>query len=230
MLPPPVPANSALVFVKPHACTAATVALAKETLGARGLRILAEGDLSGPEIDERQLIDNHYYSIAAKATLTPPAELNVPEDKFADKFGVGWKEALEQGVVFNAKGACEKLGVDAHGLEKLWRDCEKAGDLIKFGGGFYCGKIGELYVFNAFFMAMRSAFVAPEARAPAVALCPPLLTPCHALLSPPAILLLHLNPTPSLGGATALAQPASLLELGIPCVNGDNWFRGARQP
>ena len=36
--------------------------------------------------------------------------------------------------------------------------------MVKFGGGFYCGLVsvggkGPLYVFNAFFMTMRSAFV-----------------------------------------------------------------------
>merc|ERR1719201_3123404 len=38
--------------------------------------------------------------------------------------------------------------------------------MIKFGGGFYCGLIElegkePLYIFNGFFMAMRSKFTAP---------------------------------------------------------------------
>merc|ERR1719181_444849 len=41
----------------------------------------------------------------------------------------------------------------------------KSGKLVKFGGGFYCGLVDlkgkQLYVFNAFFMTMRSAFTAP---------------------------------------------------------------------
>eukprot|EP01046_Picozoa_sp_COSAG06_P006601 COSAG06_NODE_312_length_17767_cov_17.644895_4_plen_116_part_00 len=40
-----------------------------------------------PEIDSKQLIDNHYYSIASKATILDPRELNVPADKFEAKFG-----------------------------------------------------------------------------------------------------------------------------------------------
>ena len=37
---------------------------------------------------------------------------------------------------------------------------------VKFGGGFYCGKIevegkAPIYAFNGFFMAMRSKFVTP---------------------------------------------------------------------
>jgi hypothetical protein len=45
-------------------------------------------------IDSKQLIDNHYYSIASKATILDPRELNVPADKFEAKFGIGWEEAL----------------------------------------------------------------------------------------------------------------------------------------
>jgi len=65
--------------------------------------------------------------------------------------------------VYNALDACTYLGVDADGLDKLWADAKK----VKFGGGFYCGIIDSvkgkkpIYVFNAFFMSMRSKFVQP---------------------------------------------------------------------
>ena len=52
--------------------------------------------------------------------------------------------------------------MDADGLDTLWSKCKK----VKFGGGFYCGVIEvegkkPIYVFNAFFMTMRSKFVTP---------------------------------------------------------------------
>jgi hypothetical protein len=52
--------------------------------------------------------------------------------------------------------------VDADGIDALWAKAKKE----KFGGGFYCGKIEvegkkAIYVFNAFFMSMRSKFVTP---------------------------------------------------------------------
>lgn len=53
-----------------------------------------EGELTGEEIDEDKLIDQHYYSIASKATILKPNQLNVPEDKFEKTFGISWKEAL----------------------------------------------------------------------------------------------------------------------------------------
>lgn len=47
------------------------------------------------------------------------------------------------------------------------RECEPKKKVVKFGGGFYCGLIEmegkpPLYVFNAFFMKMRSKFVGTE--------------------------------------------------------------------
>lgn len=45
----------------------------------------------------------------------------------------------------------------------LWFDWNQQ---VKFGGGFYCGKIEiegkePIYAFNGFFMAMRAKFVTP---------------------------------------------------------------------
>ena len=119
-------------------------------------------------IDEKKLIDQHYYPIASKATILKPAELNVPAAKFKEKFGLEWSEALSKSLVFNAMDACKKLGVDAAQMASMWNQAKDAGQLIKFGGGFYCGKLttgqGDLYVFNGFFMSMRAKFVEPGAR------------------------------------------------------------------
>jgi hypothetical protein len=30
----------------------------------------------------------------------------------------------------------------------VWQEAKEAGLLVKFGGGFYCGKVGDIYVFN----------------------------------------------------------------------------------
>ena len=161
--------NSAFVFVKPHAVTEATKALVKEQLAARGINIVTEGSLTGPEIDERMLIDNHYYAIASKATILKPPQLPVPADRFAEKFGVEWQAMLDAGKVYNAMDACAYLGVDAAGLDAIWGKTKKDGKMIKFGGGFYCGLIDcvegkePIYAFNGFFMQMRSKFVAPDA-------------------------------------------------------------------
>jgi hypothetical protein len=152
------PYNSAFVFLKPHAATEPAKALVKAGLEQKGFKVLAEGELTGSVIDSKQLIDNHYYSIASKATILEPKELNVPADKFAAQFGIGWQEALDKGVVFNALQACKHLGIDGEALDKKWGAAKKSGNLIKFGGGFYCAFIDNIYIFNGFFMEMRGKY------------------------------------------------------------------------
>ena len=156
--------NSAFVFIKPHANTRETQKLLSKVFQEKDIKITSEGELTGPEIDKGMLIDQHYYAIASKATLLKPADMPVPADKFEAGFGLSWKKALGDGVVYNALDACQELGVDAAGLDKLWATAKK----VKFGGGFYCGLIknGEksLYVFNGFFMEMRGKFVQPGTR------------------------------------------------------------------
>merc|ERR1719440_263873 len=129
------------------------------TLKEKGIKITGEGDLTSDVIDKKKLIDQHYYAIASKATLLKPHELNVPADKFEAEFGISWQDALQSGKVFNALDACKHLGVDAETLNAEFQKGKK----VKFGGGFYCGFMKTegkepVYVFNGFFMRMRSKF------------------------------------------------------------------------
>lgn len=156
--------NAAFVFIKPHANNATTQALVKSKLEGAGITIVKEGSFTGEEIDKGMLIDNHYYAIASKATLLKATEIPVPKDKFQSAFNISWDDALTQNRAFNAVDAKVELGVDGAGLDALWAATEK----IKFGGGFYCGEIKRddkpsIFTFNAFFMTMRSKFVAPTA-------------------------------------------------------------------
>eukprot|EP01060_Flectonema_neradi_P013434 TRINITY_DN201_c0_g1_i2.p1 TRINITY_DN201_c0_g1~~TRINITY_DN201_c0_g1_i2.p1 ORF type:complete len:432 (+),score=157.60 TRINITY_DN201_c0_g1_i2:55-1350(+) len=158
--------NQAFVFIKPHAVNDKVKSLVKEGLESKGIKITKEGSIKAEQIDKRKYIDQHYYSIASKATILKPKELNVPADKFKEKFGLGWEEALEKGVVYNAMDACKKLEIDADALDSAWAACKKNDKLIKFGGGFYCGLVeiegkDAIYVFNGFFMSMRSKFTKP---------------------------------------------------------------------
>merc|ERR1712046_222130 len=91
--------NSAFVFVKPHAVTPAVNQMVRDGLKAKGLTITAEGELSSEQIDQKKLIDQHYYAIASKATILKPHQLNVPADKFQDQFGISWQAALDSGKV-----------------------------------------------------------------------------------------------------------------------------------
>mmetsp|Transcript_71259 Transcript_71259/g.170643 ORF Transcript_71259/g.170643 Transcript_71259/m.170643 type:complete len:339 (+) Transcript_71259:91-1107(+) len=160
------PKNMAFVFIKPHAVTEQTKQLVKDGLISRGLTVTGEGALTSEVIDKKKLIDQHYYAIASKATILKPAQLNIPKDKFKSAFGVDFDEALSKGIVVNAMDACKELGCTADELNTAWASAKKAGKLVKFGGGFYCGLVEmagkkPLYVFNGFFMSMRSNFTAP---------------------------------------------------------------------
>lgn len=154
--------NTAYVFIKPHANNTKTQELVSATLINKSITILKEGEFTGEQIDAGMLIDQHYYAIASKATILKPEQIPVPADKFQDNFGLSWETALTDKLVFNAMDACTELGVDAVGLDQIWSKSDK----VKFGGGFYCGKLipdnhTPIYVFNAFFMEMRSKFVTP---------------------------------------------------------------------
>ncbi|KAJ1461915.1 nucleoside diphosphate kinase [Pelagophyceae sp. CCMP2097] len=159
--------NSAFVFVKPHAVTDATVALVRAQLSKAGVRILSEGDITSEEIDSQKLVDQHYYAIASKATITPPAELTVPADKFKETFGEEWADVLAAGRAVTAIDACKKLGIDGAAMDKAWGAAKGAGDIVKLGGGFYAGRLpapkgGEaIYTFNGFYMSMRDRFTQP---------------------------------------------------------------------
>lgn len=149
--------NCAFIFVKPHANTTATQGMVKSKLRDNGVLTVAEGDLDAATIDKDRLIDNHYGAIAAKAVKLKPSELNVPDKgkaAFQKAFGLSWEDALSQGLVYNAAEACEKLGVDGEGLDAKWSQLKRGTNLLKFGGGFYCGQVDGIYVMNGFYMQM----------------------------------------------------------------------------
>jgi hypothetical protein len=151
--------NSAFVFVKPHANTEATQNLVRNKLTQAGISIISEGEVTGEEIDEKKLIDQHYYAIASKATIVPANEIPVPEAKFEESFGETWEKVLSEKRACNALEACEQFKCSPSQLNEAWQKAH----VVKFGGGFYCGLVSlndkQLYVFNAFFMSMREKFV-----------------------------------------------------------------------
>lgn len=154
--------NTAFVFIKPHANNEQTQEVVSSTLKARGITIVKEGEFTGEEIDRDMLIDQHYYAIASKATILKPEQIPVPAEKFEATFNLPWSQVLAEKRAYNALDACKYLDVDATGLDAKWSAVSK----VKFGGGFYCAEIpvegkDSIFVFNAFFMTMRSKFVSP---------------------------------------------------------------------
>lgn len=127
--------NSAFVFVKPHANTEKVRELVVKKLENEGIEILSQVDINGEEIDSKGLIDQHYYSIASKATILSANEIPVPSAMFLESFGEDWEKVLEEDRASNAIDACKRFGCSPEELNKAWRDAKA----VKFGGGFYCG-------------------------------------------------------------------------------------------
>ena len=69
-------ANTAFVFIKPHANTAAAQALVKRTLAKNHITIKAEGELTAAQIDQGLLIDQRALRSHSRALLrgTPHLE------------------------------------------------------------------------------------------------------------------------------------------------------------
>ena len=120
--PPPSP--------QPHAVTEEVKKLVATTLEGKGIKILTQGEIKSEVIDEKKLIDQHYYAIASKATILTPDQLNVPADKFEGQFGLSWTDALATGRVMNAMDGCAALGKTADEMDTLWGICKKAKKLV----------------------------------------------------------------------------------------------------
>jgi len=158
--------NQAFVYIKPHAVTDITINTVRDMLESNGIVVTLEGDLTSDIIDERKLIDQHYYSIASKATMLTPDQLPVDDAKFQACFGIPWEAALP--TAYNAMDAMQALESNVDEITQLWAAAKENGKLVKLGGGFYCGLMEKpgytpIYTFNAFFMNMRNDYVAPGA-------------------------------------------------------------------
>ena len=105
--------NTALVFVKPHAATDACEKFVVDHLAQAGVRVVGSGVKLADEIESEKLIDQHYYSIASKATIKTGSSIPVPAEKFAAFFHEEWSAVCESGRAYNALEACKLLGLDA---------------------------------------------------------------------------------------------------------------------
>jgi len=154
--------HSAFVFIKPHAVTDKVKYLMNLKLRCSGIKVVSEGEIKAEVIDEKQLIDTHYGAIAAKAVKLKPDQLQPKaQENFEKTFGAKWGDAVKGGQVFNAMDAAKKLGITTDELNAKWSTLKVGTSLLKFGGGFYCGKVDGIYVINGFYMSMRGAFTKP---------------------------------------------------------------------
>ena len=159
--------NTAFVFAKPHANTPAVLEVILAKFAEVGITVLKEGVVTGEEIDSKGFIDQHYYAIAEKSTLTSGKDLPVSAEKFKEAFGEDWSTVVAEGRAFNALEFQKRFAQfqPEGALDQAWDATSAPGRRTKLGGGFYCGQIPvdgvKYYTFNAFFMTMRGKFTKP---------------------------------------------------------------------
>jgi hypothetical protein len=98
-----------------------------------------------------------------KAVIMKPNSLIVSDEakqKFSTAFaGEDFASAVVADRVLNAKDACQALEMTEDELGEAWNGLKMGDTLVKFGGGFYCGQIKDVWVINGFYMAMRALYV-----------------------------------------------------------------------
>jgi len=152
--------HSAVVLIKPHVVNDKVKRMVREKLESKGLLITSESEITS-------------------ADPTHPCELQLGENMeaaFEKHFRISWKEAVGQttqqdgkaiwaglGVkaqdsevdktrVYNALDASSKLGMTPAQLSSKCKSLS-GGDIFKFGDGFTCCKLNDIYVINAFYLS-----------------------------------------------------------------------------
>ena len=79
-----------------------------------------------------------------------PGDLTVQQkaqDEFQKAFCLSWNDALEQGLVYNL---VDNLGLSMSELGAEYHKPKKGETVLKFCGGFYCGKVKDIIAINGF--------------------------------------------------------------------------------
>eukprot|EP00930_Biecheleria_cincta_P033923 TRINITY_DN23479_c0_g1_i1.p1 TRINITY_DN23479_c0_g1~~TRINITY_DN23479_c0_g1_i1.p1 ORF type:complete len:962 (+),score=166.83 TRINITY_DN23479_c0_g1_i1:115-3000(+) len=153
----------AVVLIKPHVVNDKVKKMVREQLESKGVRITSEREIS-------------------LADPTRPSELQLGaemEAAFEKHFRILWREAVGQtkqqdsqaigaGLsdkaqanqvdktrVYNASDAASKLHISSATLSSKCNSLQ-GGDIFKFGDGFTCCKLNDIYVINAFYLSTNT--------------------------------------------------------------------------
>jgi nucleoside diphosphate kinase len=153
--------NTAFVFAKPHANTPAVLEVIRTKFAEQGIKVLKEGIVTGDEIESKGFIDQHYYALAEKSTLTAGKDFPVTPEIFKEAFGEDWSTVVAEGRALNALEFKNKFpALQPEGaLDKAWDATSASGKRMNLEGGLYCGQITVDGV--EYYMTMRGKFTSP---------------------------------------------------------------------
>jgi nucleoside diphosphate kinase len=181
--------ETAFLFLKPHACNKSVVEHVTALLKKRGLRVLAQGKVSGAQMEKKYFVDRHFASLAKRAMITAPLKLSVTSvaaNAFHEKFDEHWHDALASKRVVNAVEAGTRLKMTGEALGSAWKRACKEGRMARMGRGFSVallypedasdtlqdvdlstdlddeGPKEPLYVVNGFYRVMRARYLVPS--------------------------------------------------------------------
>jgi len=158
----------AMLYLKPHANTAAAQLAVRSFLERRGMRIVKEAGVDANAMHYNAYKFEKQYSVIAKrAVHSEPAEISLTAAsfvRFQKKFGLSWAVAVSQNRVKNAASACEYLEMDIATFTRVWIKCMQKNLYLQFGRGLCVGYIDSvegkdaIFVINGFFFGMRSEY------------------------------------------------------------------------
>ncbi len=164
--------NQAVLFTKPLHHVGIDLSpekldeLTRQFFESKGFSFVASRSVTGPELEARQVIRQHYllYSTAAWADdVTVSDEARI---RFAEHFDQNWDEELSTGKILPTTELLNRKGIDAHQLFDYWSGLFAAGKAVKLQDGMIMGYIKELdaYCINGFYPSMEANFYHPDTR------------------------------------------------------------------
>ena len=152
--------NHAVVFLKPIADNKKAEAFVLNYLADHGVEVVESNKKTSSELEA--LIDSHYSVISTFANGLLPKEIKlsaVQKQKFKERFGLDWSDALGLGKVHNMR----TIGQKTYSLDDAW-DHENT-EKLKLQDGLKVAKVkmegeDEYFLVNGFYEGMRKAYVA----------------------------------------------------------------------
>jgi hypothetical protein len=141
----------------------------RDWLNAKGFRVVEEGSMSGQDLILK--FNRQYAELGRRAVILKPHEYTLTTlalIQFQKRFGVGWSEAIEQGLVRNATDAAALLDISVEELYEEWLKSQKNDNVLKFDRGFFCGLIDTvpdkpaIFCVNGFYPSMRAQYASPS--------------------------------------------------------------------